>query len=156
MLGKVDETNSKRKRKRRNIETFTKRKRLTFWRVAVLSWQLMNLIASWTSQQLREAAELKEQIAALERQLQQLLNGSAAPERGAKPVKRQMSAAARAKIAKAQRLRWAKTRDQGEVKVESKGKGAGKQGQMSAAAKAKLSARMKAIWAARRAAAKKK
>ena len=61
-----------------------------------------------TPAQLRKAASLKEKIAALEKQLAAIFNASAPA--AAKPAKRKgkMSAAGRARIAAAQKARWAK------------------------------------------------
>jgi hypothetical protein len=65
-----------------------------------------------SSSQLRRAAALQEKIEAMQDELAQLLGGSAsaAPSVEGKPgkKKRVMSAAARKKIADAQRKRWAK------------------------------------------------
>jgi len=60
-----------------------------------------------SSVQLRRAANIKEKIAALQKQLDALLGNDSI-----KPVKkkRRMSASARARIAAAQRARWAKVR----------------------------------------------
>jgi len=68
-------------------------------------------ITTLTPKQLRTAADLQEKIAKLQSQLAALLGSeakSAAP--AAKPVKKKggMSAAGRARIAAAQKLRWAK------------------------------------------------
>jgi hypothetical protein len=62
-----------------------------------------------TPAQLRKAASLKEKIAALEKQLADIF-GAATP--AAKPAKKKgaMSAAGRARIAAAQKARWAKVR----------------------------------------------
>jgi hypothetical protein len=68
----------------------------------------MNISAS----QLRHAADLQDKIESLQSELNRLLGGSGvrtttkAPQR----KRRKMSAAARAKIAAAQRARWAKVR----------------------------------------------
>jgi hypothetical protein len=65
---------------------------------------MINLSAS----QLRRAAVIKDKIQSLQKQLTRLLemsNGAAAP-----PKRRRMSSAARARIAAAQRARWAKVR----------------------------------------------
>ena len=71
----------------------------------------MSSISDLTVAQLRTAANLKERIAALQKQLAALL-GASAKVVAPKPVKkkRNMSAAARARIAAAQRERWAKVR----------------------------------------------
>lgn len=65
----------------------------------------MNLTAS----QLRRAAALQEKIEAMQAELASMLGGSAAPTKS-KPAKkkRNMSAAARKRIADAQKARWAK------------------------------------------------
>jgi hypothetical protein len=72
----------------------------------------MNAITSLTPAQLRTAANLKEKIAALQKQLDALLGAAAKPVAAAKPAKkkRTMSASARARIAAAQKARWAKIR----------------------------------------------
>jgi hypothetical protein len=64
-------------------------------------------ITELTSQQLRRAASIKEKLDALNRELRTLLDGSS-PNGAASEKKRTMSAAARKKIAAAQRARWAK------------------------------------------------
>ena len=120
---------------------------------------LLNL----TAQQLRKAANLKDQIAALEKQLVAITGTQAAPVQAAKPAKKGMSAAGRAKIAAAQKARWAKVKAaktkpavKAVVKVVAKpaAKLAKKKFVMSAAAKAKISAAAKARWAAKKAAPK--
>lgn len=69
----------------------------------------MSLINQLTPAQLRKAAALKEQIASLEKQLAAIL-GSTPAATPAKPAKKKrgMSAAGRARIVAAQKLRWAK------------------------------------------------
>jgi hypothetical protein len=69
-------------------------------------------ITELSPKQLRRAATLKEKIESLQADLARLLGGSAAPAPG-KPgrrKRRKMSAEARARIAEAQRRRWAKVR----------------------------------------------
>jgi hypothetical protein len=63
-----------------------------------------------TPVQLRKAASLKEKIAALEKQLAAIFNTSAPA--AVKPAKKKgkMSAAGRARIAAAQKARWAKVK----------------------------------------------
>ena len=113
---------------------------------------LLNL----TAQQLRKAANLKDQIAALEKQLSAITGTQAAPVQAAKPAKKGMSAAGRAKIAAAQKARWAKVKAaKTVVKAVVAAKPAKKKFVMSAAAKAKISAAAKARWAAKKAADKK-
>ena len=72
----------------------------------------MNTLLSLTAAQLKYAATIKEKIASLEKELVAILGSaaSAAQTPAAKPVKkkRMMSAAGRAKIAAAQKARWAK------------------------------------------------
>ena len=116
-------------------------------------------IANLSAQQLRQAANLKEQIAGLEKQLAAIF-GSGTEAAVVKPVKKGgMSAAGRARIAAAAKLRWAKVRaaktKPAAVKTAVKAviaakpvsKPAKKKFTMSAAAKAKLSALAKARWA---------
>lgn len=68
----------------------------------------MNNLSSLTSVQLRRAADLKEKISRLEKELASIL-GSASP--GAQPArKRTMSAATKKKMRAAQQARWAKIR----------------------------------------------
>jgi hypothetical protein len=69
----------------------------------------MNLIINLTSQQLRRAAKIKDQIAFLEKELARIL-GAPAQSNPAPKKRRKMSAAGRAKIAAAARARWAKIR----------------------------------------------
>ena len=118
-------------------------------------------IANLSAQQLRHAANLKEQIAGLEKQLAAIFGAdtTVAPAT-AKPAKKGgMSAAGRARIAATAKLRWAKVRaaktKPAAVKTAVKAviaakpvsKPAKKKFTMSAAAKAKLSALAKARWA---------
>jgi hypothetical protein len=65
-------------------------------------------ITDLTSQQLRRAASIKEQLDGLNKELRRLLDG--ATTEGATSKKRTMSAAVRRKIAVAQRARWAKVK----------------------------------------------
>jgi len=107
-------------------------------------------IINLTPTQLRQAADLKEKIAALEKQLGQLQGTKASVAKPAAKKKGGMSAAGKAKIAAAQKLRWAKIN-------AAKGKTAAPKAaakpvkkarkKMSAAAKAKISAAAKARWA---------
>jgi hypothetical protein len=61
---------------------------------------------------LRRAAALKEKIQSLQRELERLLGGRAEPvaATGRPRKKRKMSAEGKARIAEAQRRRWAKVR----------------------------------------------
>lgn len=73
------------------------------------------------------------------------------PAQAIKPKRRTMSAAARAKIAAAQRARWAKQKGNATVKkaAPAQKKAAGRK-PMSPAMRKKLSRMMKARWAARK------
>jgi ElaB/YqjD/DUF883 family membrane-anchored ribosome-binding protein len=72
----------------------------------------MSNLATLTSAQLKRAAALKDKIESLSKQLDNLLgkSGSVAVQRKVKGKKRGMSAAGRARIAAAQRARWAKVK----------------------------------------------
>jgi len=95
----------------------------------------MNAINSLSAQQLRRAASIKEQIDTLENELGNILGGTSGTGSG----KRTMSASARARIAAAQKARWAKVKG-------GSASGAPKR-KMSAAARAKIAAAAKARWA---------
>jgi hypothetical protein len=103
----------------------------------------MKQMSSLSAEQLRRAAAIKDQIDELEGELGRILGGS-----GIKVTlgKRTMSASARARIAAAQRARWAK--------VKAKPGGAPRR-KMSAAARAKIAAAAKARWAKAKAAGRK-
>ena len=102
--------------------------------------QLLNL----TTAKLRRIIALKQQIEKLQARLEALATGASAPL--GRPAKKKwtMSAAARRKIAAAQRARWAK--------VKGTTKPAKKKRTMSAAARAKIAAAARARWAKYRAA----
>ena len=69
----------------------------------------MNSIANLSAKQLRRAAAIKDKIQSLESKLSHILGSSAKPVAVAAPKKRRkMSAAGRARIAAAQKARWAK------------------------------------------------
>ena len=104
----------------------------------------MSSIIHLSSQQLRHIANLKEKIVSLQKQLGRLAGG-AAPKREFR-----MSAAARAKIAAAQRARWAKVKGAGK---SAKAAGKSKR-RFSAAARAKIAAAARARWAKAKAAGK--
>ena len=90
---------------------------------------------------------MKQQIEKLSAKLETLAGGSSAPV-GRPPKKKwTMSASARAKIAAAQRARWAK--------AKGAAKPAKKKRTMSAAGRAKIAAAQKARWAKIKAAKKK-
>lgn len=104
----------------------------------------MSLI-NLTPAQLRQAADLKEKIEALQEQLNHLQGGNSAVSAPAGRGRRKISAAGIARIRAAQKLRWAK--------AKGKGAGAAKPGKrgprkMSASARAKIAAAQKKRWAA--------
>jgi hypothetical protein len=90
--------------------------------------------------ELKKAVSLRERIEALERQLAGILGDATPAAAGGRRGRRKMSAAARAKIAAAQRKRWAKHRKG--VKGPKKGRR-----KMSAAARARIAASARARWA---------
>jgi hypothetical protein len=66
-------------------------------------------IASLSAKQLRRAADIKDKIQSLEKELEQILGSSIEPAAPAAPKKRRkMSAAGRARISAAAKARWAK------------------------------------------------
>jgi hypothetical protein len=104
---------------------------------------LLNL----STAKLKRIIALKQQIEKLSAKLETLAGGSSAPV-GRPPKKKwTMSASARAKIAAAQRARWAK--------AKGAAKPAKKKRTMSAAGRAKIAAAQKARWAKIKAAKKK-
>jgi hypothetical protein len=119
----------------------------------------MNSINQLTAAQLRKAANLKDQIASLEKELVELFplggsgSGMPSPLKTVKPARRKISAAGIAKIRAAQKARWAKVAASKTEKV-SVVKVAPKKRTMSAAAKAKIAAAARARWAKIKAAKK--
>jgi uncharacterized protein YdgA (DUF945 family) len=117
-------------------------------------------LTSLSVQQLRQAANLKEQIAGLEKQLSQLLGSTAKTTTSVTakaPKKGGMSAAGKARIVAAQKARWAKIKAAKPAVKAAAAKPAPvakKKFTMSAAAKAKISAAAKARWAKVKAAKK--
>jgi hypothetical protein len=113
----------------------------------------MNNLLSLTSAQLKHAANLKDQISKLEKELASILGATATPA----PKKSKMSTAARAKISAAAKARWAKIKGAKPAakSVKPAAKAPAKKRTMSAAAKAKLSALAKARWAKIKKAGKK-
>jgi hypothetical protein len=122
----------------------------------MINFSLMSLITNLSAQQLRQAANLKEEIVVLEKELAQLL-GSTAQTAAAKAPKKKftMSAAAKAKISAAAKLRWAKVRGANQAAKTKAITAPKKKGGMSAAGRAKISAAAKARWAKAKAAGKK-
>ena len=103
---------------------------------------------------LQEAVGIREQIEVLERRLASLFDdsdqGATAP---ADKPKRTVSAAARKKMAEAQRARWAKRKPAAGNATQATGTG-GKRPPMSAEARARLAASAKKRWAAAKRAGK--
>jgi hypothetical protein len=113
----------------------------------------MSSIHQLSVQQLRQAANLKEKIDALEKELSQVLGFSTKPVITPAPKQRRgMSASVRAKISAAAKARWAKVK--ATKPTANAVKPVKKKFKMSAAAKAKLSALAKARWAKIKAAKK--
>jgi hypothetical protein len=75
-----------------------------FW---ILIWPTMsNDLSTITSNQLRRAIVIKERIEALTSELDDILGSSGAANSESAPKKRKMSAAARARMSTAAKLRW--------------------------------------------------
>ena len=111
----------------------------------------MNELVGITANQLRRAADLKDQIDLLQRKVDAMLGTSTLAGDGAIPPKRRrMSRAGRAAIAAAARARWAKLRGTASAAVPTKKR----KRKMSAAGKARLSALAKARWKKARAVGK--
>jgi hypothetical protein len=109
-------------------------------------------ISNLTTAQLRQVLALKEQIGALQSQLDSIAAGGSAgeipiPAVEEAPKKRRRSAAVRAKMAAAQQARWAKIKGTGATDF----KPAKKDRRSSPATRAKLRAAAKARWAKARA-----
>ena len=105
----------------------------------------MSNLLSLTSAQLKQAADIKDKIEVLTKELNSILGGSVA---SVKPAKKGMSAAGKAKIAAAQKLRWAKVNAAKGVKLIVKAaKPVAKKRKMSAEGKARIVAAQKARWA---------
>jgi hypothetical protein len=120
----------------------------------ILRFTMSNQLSSLSTAELRRAADLQEKIEALNEELASIL-GESAPAPAKAPVKKGgMSVAGRAKIAAAQRARWAKAKA-GKPAAEPAAKAPAKKRGMSAAARAKIAAAAKARWAKAKAAGKK-
>jgi hypothetical protein len=93
------------------------------------------------SKQLRRAADLKDKIESLQKELSRIVGTPTQAQDGAAP-KRKMSAAGRRKIAAAARARWAKVkRRKSAAKPVKKARR-----KMNAAARAKIAAAARARW----------
>jgi hypothetical protein len=104
-------------------------------------------LSNLTPTQLRKAANLKEQIENLHKQLAAILGGTgiSTAYKTAKPIKGGMSAEGKARIVAAQKLRWSKIKAAKPV-VNGAVKPA-KKGTISAAGIARIKAAQKARWA---------
>ena len=116
----------------------------------------MATFQEFSTAQLRQALQLREQIESLQAKLSDLLGGGEGTSAKAKKTatqtkgKRTMSPEAREKIRAAQQARWAKVkRKSAPVKTTAKAKPKASGG-ISAEGRAKLAAAMKARWAARK------
>lgn len=123
----------------------------------------MNLLNTLSISKLKQAISIKEQIAKLEQDLSSLLGGTTPAAKvavvSAPAQKKGMSAVGRAKVAAAQRIRWAKIKAANSAslsKAVPAAKPAKKKWKISAAGMAKIRATSKAYWAKRKAAEKLK
>lgn len=104
-------------------------------------------LADLSVEQLKRAAQIKEQITKLQDELSAVFGSKvAAPKAAAKPSG--MSAAARARLSAMGKARWAKIKAGTQAAATSKAPA--KKGTMSAESRARLSALMKAKWAAKK------
>jgi hypothetical protein len=112
-----------------------------------------------TLAQLKEAVAIAEEIEKLTSQLNSLIGGAelpaAAPKAAAAPVaktgKRQMSPEARARIAAAQRARWAKSKGLSSPAAKTPAVAPGKKKRgLTPEGRARIVAALKARWAAKR------
>jgi hypothetical protein len=111
----------------------------------------INLLASLSVQQLKRAVQIKQQIEALDLELAQILDAKPSAPAPVRPRrKRTMSAAAKAKIAAAQKARWAKRRNA----AAPKNPAPKKTRRLSPEGRANIVAATKARWAKIRAAKK--
>ena len=113
----------------------------------------MNSLTTLSPKQLRRAADLQERIIKLKDEFEQLLGapvGTSTPATTKPEKKYKFSAAARAKMRKAQKARWAKIKGA----QESTGPAHKPKRKMSAAGRAAISAAAKARWAKAKAAGK--
>jgi hypothetical protein len=121
---------------------------------------LATTLSNLSAQQLHQAANLRERIEALEKELIRILGvptePAVAPASVGKRRKRRFRAATRAKMAASMKARWAarKAGASGVAKAAVPAKKAKKR--FSTAARARLSAAAKARWAKVRAAGKKR
>jgi len=111
----------------------------------------MSTLENISVSQLRKLVVIKEKIERLQAKLD-AVTGNSDGIASAKPKRRGMSAAGKARIAAAQRRRWAKLRAGG--KTEAPAKQGRLRRKVSAATRARLAASAKARWAKAKAAGK--
>ena len=106
-------------------------------------------IISLSVQQLRRAADIKEKLETLEKELAQILGSPTKPvTQAVSKLKRKLSPEVRAKMAAAAKKRWAKAKGgQSSLKPVKRAKR-----KMSAAGRARIAAAAKARWAKAKAA----
>jgi hypothetical protein len=102
-----------------------------------------------TTNQLKRAAAIKEQIERLNKELRSIF-GAPTNSRAAPKNNQTMSASTKKKIAAAQKIRWANLR-RAKATRSVKPAAKAKKKRMTPAARAKLSAKLKAYWAAKKA-----
>ena len=103
-----------------------------------------------TTQQLKRAAAIKEQIDRLSKELRSIFGAPANPRAVQKKNQSMSASTKKNKIATAQRARWANLR-RAKATRSVKPAAKAKKKRMAPAARAKLSAKLKAYWAAKRA-----
>jgi hypothetical protein len=105
-------------------------------------------LANLSVQQLKQAVAIREQIESLERELAGILDESQGVSTNGHGGRRKLSPSARARIAAAQRLRWAKHRKEAQgTSNQTSAKVSNGRRTMSPAAKAKIAAAARARWA---------
>jgi hypothetical protein len=110
----------------------------------------MNAINTLTPQQLRQAADLQEQILGFRNELDQILGSSSPDQVDAPAGKRKLSAQGLANIRAGARRRWAKRAGNGAESSAPR-----RRRKMSAAGRASIAAKMKARWRAAKRAGRK-
>jgi hypothetical protein len=108
-----------------------------------------------TVKQLRRAVSIKEQIENLTQELRSMFEPAAGSTAAGRKKRWALSAAARRKIAAAQKARWAKLRHSEPGALSAKPSPKKSKKRMSPAARANLSAKLKAFWASKNKPAKR-
>src|ERR1039457_5268562 len=109
-----------------------------------------NILANLSVRRLKQAITIREKIESLEYKFNELLGSTAGnPALAAKRGRRKVSAAGRARMAAAQKARWAKRKGNG---IATSGKNPRRQ--MSAAGRARIASAARARWAKAKAAGK--